>query len=252
MKLALCLAVTTALLALPAWGDDPTLFAYDDDAAEWVTLNPADGMLASVLVPSSPAVFGGTARDPQAGTLYEGYQDKLWIRDDADAAMLSSVDFSGFADVRDIAIDDAGRGWAVTGADNGYRLYFFNVGTGAGTLLAGMGSRSAIAWAQELDKVFILVGDILLISFDPDTPASMTNVSLTGDSLPNTNWSPAFVYDPNQDAFLLGGHTGNWYRISPAGVVTRVGNGSGGQIRNLAFDHATTALPVELDSFRVE
>jgi hypothetical protein len=160
--------------------------------------------------------------------------------------------------LRDITFDDTGKLWGVTSSSgpNPHSLVSVNLLSGASTLENGAlpTTQNRIAYDPQTDTLYIQgarSGNGELYSLSPSAPNALTTVTLSGASIP-TSGQPPMVFDPINDVLILKPAGTNWTRITTSGVVTSTTPSFTDTVGGLAFDQATTQIPVELSTFGAE
>jgi hypothetical protein len=263
-------AAFAALLLLgAASAGAQTLYASNRDTLALEVLDPATGVATSTIAVMTETANGianvtGMAMDPATGVLHLAYQDgggATWRIGSIDlvTAVVAPLAVVSMNSVRDMTFDGLGNLWIATGSggSNPHSVGTVNLATGVLTLqiAAPPTDRNKLAYDQLNDAMYLLGrnsgnGAVEMYAFSPAAPGALTNIPLSGAAL-STNGNPPLVYDRIADLLRTANSATAWRTIDRTGVVADPGSISenwGG----LAYDQATTMVPVELSGFELE
>jgi hypothetical protein len=238
-----------------------TLYGLEDGSDNLVTLDPADGSTLSIIGGVAGTFTVGKLRllamDPTTGIMYVNYSDNTstWHFGTINlaTAFITDINSNQLDHIRGAVFDTSGKLWAVNGASgaNSHDLVSVNLSTGATTVENATlpGSKNKISYAPDTDTLYILsLSPGRLDSLSPSDPASLTQITLSGDTLLSSGGG-LMVYDSQTDLIYTVNAVNQWYTITPSGVVTLVTTSNGsGNLKGSAFDQAGT-VPVEISGF---
>ncbi len=227
------------------------LYGADESSEELRILDPIDGVVLSVIGDLTPTSGGismsrGLAMSPGGVlyTVYERISPTEFVLGTVDPATAEITPIGVTDRLRGLVFDSAGVLWATTGGNGSpaHSLVTVDPTTGL-TVTQNMTLstiRNKLAYRAVSDELFLLGYDSMSASwqldrFSPSDPATLTAVSLTGESLSDSMAQPPMVHDPDLD-LILTNQSGDWFTITPGGLVTLVSPSSIDNYGGLSFD----------------
>jgi hypothetical protein len=259
---AVCLSLTTQSTQAQ------TLYATTEGPPFLLTLNPTTGdvitTVGALTNVNGVDIGRSIAMDPISGTMYGVYPDFAagdwqFASLDLGTGAFTNIANMGNERIRDMTFDSTGKLWAVMGAaaTNPHALVSVNTSTAALTVENGSlpTVSNRIAYDPKTDTLYLQGEDgpdAELYTLSPSTPGTLNAVTLSGVPI-FTGSQPGMVFDPIVDRLLIKERdVEGWTMITPAGFVSRTATIDDVVLAGLAFDQATTSIPVELSAFEIE
>jgi hypothetical protein len=236
------------VVALPGHATAETMYAFAKNGEFFSIIDRSSG--EEVVATGTPGIlrWRGVAIDPVSGAMYATDFEYLYSID-LQTGIPTQIGFFGDVVCRDLAFDETGQLYGVTGNQGGdqHSLHAIDPSTGQATFVVPLSGSNSHALALDTREPGVLYhrANGLLEKINLTT-LTVTLIGLSGDSIVDRGLGMTF--DPNDNVFRFFDDGGRYYTMLNDGSVSQVGQTSTTYF-GLAYDDRPSPIILFRDGF---